>query len=148
MKKKKVDVMRVNNIWDSNIIKISQDYENCYFEIGEEVTIDIAEAVSILMTLNKWDDEIWNLSIENIDYYHIRPSKCLYWLSGGDNEWLRNNNYKKNWYESELEFQEEFGVLVIAILKRSKNLKEIRNGFLKYLNLATLYNFAIEKDIA
>ena len=57
-------------------------------------------------------------------------------------------NYKKYWHEVQLEFQEEFGVLIISILKKSKTLKDVRTGFLKYLNLATLYNFAIEKGIA
>lgn len=148
MRKKKIEVMINNNIWDSNIVKIGQDNDCYYFEIGNEVTNDIAEAVSIMMKNYRWNDEVWNISINNIDFFNINPSKCLYWLSGGDDEWIKNRiNYKKNWYECELEFQEEFGVMVISILKKSKTLKDIRSGFLKYLNLPTLYNFAIERDI-
>lgn len=148
MRKKKVDVLRPNNIWDSDVIKISKDYDDYYFEIGKEVTNDIAEAVSIMMRNYRQNDAIWDLSISDIDYYNIKPSKCLYWLSGGDNEWIKNRiNYKKNWFECELEFQEEFGIIVISILKKSKTLSDIRVGFIKYLNLPTLYNFAIEKNI-
>lgn len=149
MKKKKVAVMRPNNVWNSEMIKIGQDFNGYYFEIGTEVTNDLAEAVAILMRLkSKWNDQIWNLEISEIDYYNIEPSKCLYWLSGGDKEWTNDENYKKYWHEVQLEFQEEFGVLIISILKKSKTLKDVRTGFLKYLNLATLYNFAIEKGIA
>jgi hypothetical protein len=149
MKKKKVAVMRPNNVWNSEMIKIGQDFNGYYFEIGTEVTNDLAEAVAILMRLkSKWNDEIWNIKISDVDYYNIDPSKCLYWLSGGDKEWGDGENYKKNWYESQLEFQEEFGIIIISILKKSKTLKDVRTGFLKYLNLATLYNFAIEKGIA
>jgi hypothetical protein len=105
--------------------------------------------VAILMRLNsKWNDEIWNLECTDIDYFNIHPSKCLYWLSGSDNEWIKGDNYKKSWHEVQLDFQEEFGIIVISILKKSKNLRDIRTGFLKHLNLATLYNFAIEKEIA
>lgn len=148
MRKKKVEVMRTNNIWDSDVIKISKDCDDYYFEIGKEVTNDIAEAVSIMMRNYRKNDVIWDLSISDIDHYNINPSKCLYWLSGGDNEWIKNRiNYKKNWYECELEFQEEFGTIVISILKKSKTLSDIRTGFIKYLNLPTLYNFAIEKNI-
>lgn len=149
MKKKKVAVMRPNNVWNSEMIKIGQDFNGYYFEIGMELTNDLAEAVAILMRLkSKWNDEIWDLEISEIDYYNIEPSKCLYWLTGGDKEWGREENYKKYWHEVQLEFQEEFGVLIISILKKSKTLKDVRTGFLKYLNLATLYNFAIEKGIA
>ena len=149
MKKKKVAVMRPNNVWDSELIKISKDYDNYYFEIGSELTMDLAEAVAILMRMkSKWNDSIWNLKLNEIDYYNIDPSKCLYWLSGGDEEWVNSENYKKYWHEVQLEFQEEFGVIIISILKKSKTLKDVRTGFLKHLNLATLYNFAIEKEIA
>ena len=149
MKKKKVAVMRPNNVWNSEMIKIGQDFNGYYFEIGTEVTNDLAEAVAILMRLkSKWNDQIWNLEISEIDYYNIEPSKCLYWLAGGDEEWVSEENYKKYWHEVQLEFQEEFGVLIISILKKSKTLKDVRTGFLKYLNLATLYNFAIEKGIS
>ena len=139
MKKKKVAVMRPNNVWDSELIKISNDYDGYYFEIGMNLTTDLAEAVAILMRLkSKWNDEIWNLKINDIDFYNIDPSKCLYWLTGGDEEWMNGDNYKKPWHEVGLDFQEEFGIIIISILKKSKTLKDIRTGFLKHLNLATL----------
>jgi hypothetical protein len=149
MKKKKVAVMNSHNVWNSDLIKISQESNSYYFEIGTELTTDLSEAVSMMMRMkSKWNDEVWNLKIENIDYYEIEPSKCLYWLSGGDDEWMGGENYKKLWHEAYLEFQEEFGIMVISILKKSKTLKDVRNGFLKHLNLATIYNFAIEREIA
>jgi hypothetical protein len=45
-------------------------------------------------------------------------------------------------------FQEEFGLSVISIIKSSKKLKDIRDGFIKHLNLTTLYEFALENKIA
>lgn len=149
MKRKKVEVMRPNNIWDSELIKISKDYNNYQFEIGNEITYDIGEAVAILMRMKyKWNDPVWDIKIEDLDYYNIDPSKTLYWLSGGDTEWRFGTEYKYEWHQCYLDYQEEFGIIVVSIIKKSKTFKDIRNGFLKYLNLATLYNFALEKEIA
>lgn len=147
MRKRKVEVLRPNNIWDSESIKISNESNKYFFEILGEVTTDLGEAVSILMKKIKWNDKIWTLKINELDLYNIEPSKCLYWLSGGDEEWMKMENYKKCWADCYMEYQEEFGIIVISILKRSKTLKDVRDGFLKHLNLPILYNFAIEKEI-
>jgi hypothetical protein len=101
-----------------------------------------------MMMKYKNNGKFWDLEIKDIDYYNITPEKSLYWLSGGDTEWQLMNNYKKSWMECSLEYQEEFGLRVISILKKSKTMKDIKNGFLKYLNLPILYEFALEKEIA
>jgi len=149
MKKKKVDIMRNFDLWSDNFIKIDKEGEYYYFEIGNHITTDLAEAIAIIMKYkNNIDSKFWDLEIKNIDYYGIDPVKSLYWLSGGEVEWKINNNYKKNWIDCSSLYQEEFGIKIISILKKSKNMKEIRNGFLKYLNLPTLYEFALENEIA
>ena len=138
-----------NNVWDSELIKISKDYDNYHFEIGKELTNDIGEAVAILIKIkSKWNDPIWDLKLEDINYFDIEPAKSLYWLTGGDKEWKQGIEYKYNWSDCYLDFQEEFGILIISIIKKSKTLRDVREGFLKHLNLATLYNFALEKELA
>jgi hypothetical protein len=84
---------------------------------------------------------------KNIIYEDITPEKSLYWLSGGNNEWNSLKNYNKSWCDCYLDFQEEFGFLIVNIVKKSKTLLDIRNAFVKYLNLPTLYNFAISKNM-
>ena len=76
----------------------------------------------------------------------ITPEKSLFWLTGGYSEWRTLTHYNKPWCECYLEFQEEFGFLIVNIVKKSKTLSDIRNGFQKYLNLPTLYDFAISRD--
>jgi hypothetical protein len=147
MKKKKVAIMRNFDFWSDNLVKIDKEGDQYYFEIGNDITTDLAEAVAIMMMKYKNNGKFWDLEL-NIDYYNITPEKSLYWLSGGDNEWQLMNNYKKSWMECSLEYQEEFGLRVISILKKSKTMKDIKNGFLKYLNLPVLYEFALEKEIA
>jgi len=147
MKRKKVEVMRNFNFWTDNFVKIDKEGDQYYFEIGSDITTDLAEAVAIMMNYkNKESDKFWELQIKDINYYDIKPEQALYWLSGGDYEWKVMNNYKKIWSEVSLDFQEEFGLRIISILKKSKTMRDIRDGFLKYLNLPILYEFALEKE--
>ena len=151
MKKRKVEIVdQTNNIYEDNLIRIDiEDSGEYYFEIKGEITNDLGEAVAIMMRIrDKWNDSVWNTEIPIINTYEKDTEKSLYWLSGGHDEWRKLENYKKNWYESSLIFREEYGMMIISILKKSKTLKEIRDGFNRYLNLDRLYDFAIEKNIA
>jgi hypothetical protein len=150
MKKKKIvlESKRSNDDYIEEIVRINKSNNNEYFfEIGTEVTEDIAEAVSILMRKVDWNDNIWNREIKEVDMNSITPEKSLFWLTGGYAEWRTLDNYNKPWCDCYLDFQEEFGILIINIIKKSKSFKEIRDNFNKYLNLPILYNFAVSKDM-
>lgn len=149
MKKRKIEILE-RKIYDDNLIKVDiEESGEYYFEIKNEITNDIAEAVSIMMKIrNKWDDDVWMIPIPDLDTYNVNPERCLYWLSGGHDEWRKLDNYKRSWKDSYLEFREEFGSIVIDILKKSRNLKDIRDGFLKYLNIERIYEFALERNLA
>jgi len=147
MKRKKVATMRSFDFWSDNLIKIDKEGNNYYFEIGNNITTDLGEAVSIMMKFKKWDSKFWELELKDIDYYNIVPEKSLYWLSGGDLEWKIMNNYKKDWKDCSSLYQEKFGITIINILQESKTLNDIKNKFLKNLNLPILYEFALENNI-
>lgn len=149
MKRKKVECINSIKIWDDRLIKIEkEDDGNYYFEVNGEITTDVSEAVSILMRVkSKWNDPIWNLNTYDFDIYNIKPAKTLYWLTGGDDEWGKEN-YKKNWAESFHIFEDEYNETIINIIRKSKTLKDIRDGFLKKLNLPKLYEFALRNGIA
>lgn len=150
MKKKKIvlESKRSNDDYIEEIVRINKSNNNEYFfEIGTEVTEDIAEAVSILMRKVDWNDNIWNREIKEVDMNLITPEKSLFWLTGGYAEWRTLDNYNKPWCDCYLDFQEEFGILIINIIKKSKSFKEVRDNFNKYLNLPILYNFAVSKDM-
>lgn len=148
MRKKKVVIRKEFNIIDLDNIKISYSDKKYFFEIGSDVTIDLSEGISLLIREVKSNDPLWNIQIQPIDIEDIEPAKSLYWLTGGRVEWEESNNYKKYWHECLLDFQEEFGWLIIDIIKHSKTFGDIREGFLKNLNLPILYNFALSKEIA
>lgn len=136
-----------NDIYHFGIIRISKEENDYFFEIGSEMTSDVAEAVAMMMRKVDWNDPVWNLTIDGVVLENITPEKSLFWLTGGYYEWRTLENYNKPWCDCYLDFQEEFGYLIINIIKRTKTLKEMRDNFLKYLNLPTLYDFALSKNM-
>lgn len=140
---KKKHFTKIQN--ESSFVRISHEVNGqSLFEIGTELTTDIAEAVAIMMR-KQVDDSVWNKQLV-IDYETVEPRRALYWLTGGDNEWISLHNYKQSWSKCDLDFQEEFGFMIISILKKSKTLGDIRDGFIRYLNLPVLYEFALSKS--
>jgi hypothetical protein len=148
MRRKKLSIEKENSklIFSDECIKISRNEKNYFFELSNEITTDIAEAVSMMMmmTLSN-DDKIWNLPIDNVS--DCVPEKSLYWLTGGTCEWETLNNYTKPWCVCCLDFQKEFGTTIVNIVEKAKKLSDIRDSFNRYLDLPTLYDFALSKSI-
>jgi hypothetical protein len=148
MKKRKLDLKPMTkDVYNRGIVRVSKEEDEYFFEIGKELTSDVAEAVAILMRKVDFNETVWNLEVSNIILENITPEKCLFWLTGGYSEWRTLENYNKPWCDCYLDFQEEFGYLILNIIKRSKTLKDVRENFLKYLNLPILYDFAINKNM-
>ncbi len=151
MKKRRValktEKKRANDVYNDNIIRISKEGKEYFFEIGKELSADVAEAVTILMRKTEWNDPIWDVELKDIIAEEITPEKSLFWLTGGYSEWRTLEHYNKPWCDCYLDFQEEFGFIVVNIVKRSKKLKDIRDNFVKYLNLPILYDFAMSKNM-
>lgn len=127
--------------------KISIEGNEWFFEIGKEVTTDIAEAVSILLRECDSNDQVWDVELRDKNTDDVTPEKSLYWLTGGYKEWKSLENYNRPWCDCYLEFQEEFGLLIVSIVKKSKTLGEVRDYFVENLNLPTLYDFALYKNL-
>jgi hypothetical protein len=131
---------------NQDFVRITKSGDEYLYEIGETITADLAEAVAILMRTVDSQDLIWKKSIV-VDIDKIQTKKALYWLSGGDLEWITLHNYCKNWLDCQDIFEDEFGFIVLSIIKKSKKLEDIKSGFMKYLNLPTIYEFALEKNL-
>ena len=147
MRKKKTLLKEIGTkiIYDDKTIIISREGNEWFFEIGKELTTDLGEAVSLLLRNCDASDEVWKTDIKEMNIDNISPEKSLYWLTGGEKEWKTLENYNRPWCDCYLDFQEEFGLLVISIIKRSKTLEDMRKHFIEYLNLPVLYDFALSK---
>lgn len=130
-------------IYNGKSVIITKENQELFFEIQNNITTDLAEAVSIMMKFDIKDDDVWKIEIENAK--NIDPEKTLYWLSGGDKEWLTMENYNSPWINCHTDFCEKYSKIVIESVNNSKTLGDIRDKFSKQLNLPTLYNFALSK---
>jgi hypothetical protein len=150
MKKKKVRVItKVRDtstvIYNSDRIRVNKELNGeLFFEIDNELTTDLAEAIAIVLNKNIKDNNFWETTF-NINIQNISPDKTLYWMSGGDREWISKMHYAKPWSDVYLIFQEEYGLFIIDAINKAKTFGDIRNEFLKQLNLPTLYEFSLEK---
>ena len=149
MRKKKTLLKEIGTkiIYDNNTIIISREGNEWFFEIGKELTTDLGEAVSLLLRNCDASDEVWKTDIKEMNIDNISPEKSLYWLTGGEREWKTLEKYNRPWCDCYLDFQEEFGLLVISIIKRSKTLEDMRKHFIEYLNLPVLYDFALSRKL-
>ncbi len=145
MKRKKVALQARGNcdLYVGGIMRVSKEENIYFFEIGNDMTKDVAEAVALMMRKVDWNDPVWD-----IRYYanEIEPDRALFWLTGGYTEWRTLENYNRPWCDCYLEFQQEFGELIFNIVSRNKTLRGIRDGFVQHLSLPTLYEFALSKD--
>lgn len=147
MKRKKLILSEEKDlIFSDQKTKISKSENEWTFEIGKYVTNDVAEGVSLLMKNFEKNEDIWNIELDSKSI-EIQPEKCLFWMTGGELEWNNLNNYKKSWRDCYLDFQQEFGLLIVDIIEKSKKLKDVKDGFEKHLNLPILYDFAIQKNL-
>jgi len=149
MKKRKdlLEKIGTKTIFTDKTRKINIEGNKWFFEIGKELTTDIAEAVSLLIRECDSNDQIWEVEIKDINTEDITPEKSLYWLSGGYKEWKTLENYNRPWCDCYLDFQEEFGFTILNIVNRSKTLGDVREYFIENLNLPVLYDFALSKDL-
>jgi len=148
-KKRFLQQNKIDSILESNFVKVSEGVGNhLFFEIQEYCTTDILEAVAIMMRKGVTDKSIWSQNIQkNLDIEHCEFRHCLYWLSGGDEEWKKREFYKRPWNECDLLFLEEFSTTLYVIAKKSKTLADIRDGFVKSLNLPVFYEFGLSRNL-
>jgi hypothetical protein len=146
-RKKELLKTEIDSVFVNKKLDINKEGDEYVFEIGREMTNDLAEAVTIMMRTCKPDDKSWDIEINNKNIENIIPERSLFWLTGGEQEWKNLENYNRPWCDCYLDFQEEFGFMIIKIIKDSKKLSDVRDGFIKYLNLPTIYDFAMSKNL-
>ena len=135
-------------------VVIYGDNGRLYFESTNPVleeefkSYDCAEGVAALMRLKTVfeDDKFWQLKVGN-SRYDVAPGKALYWLSGGNREWLSNETYSYEWLEVHSIFEHKFRDVVYEIVENAETLQDIKEEFMKQLNLPVLYEFALSNDL-
>jgi len=141
-------------LYESDQVKVWQEPNGkLFFEsidpilCGTFMSDDYAESVAALMRLPKVfnNDKLWKIKI--IDKYDITTTNVLYWLTGGDSEWVDNKNYKYGWNDVESIFNHRFEDVIFGIIDQSNTLGDIKRGFMKHLNLPVIYEFALNNNL-
>ena len=133
-------------------INIEREHNKTYFEVidksGVLHTYDIAEGIAAMMMCeHEIDEDMLNIKITDRDKKEINSSKALYWLTGGNNEWINPTNYKVDWHEASIIYKKKFGSKVTRIIRKAKTIADIKESFEHNFNLTDLYEFAIKKDL-
>ena len=88
-----------NLLFESDLIKVSKEANKIlYFESNQWQlnTYDVIEGVAALIKMNvPYEDKVWDIQVK--EKWNSSADKALYWLSGGDKEWLDGKRYKYQW---------------------------------------------------
>lgn len=142
MKRRKTLLENEEKIFSSSYLNIINVGDQMIFEIQQHTTNDLAEAVALMMKNGAHDEEFWKLPT-SIFSKDIQSERSLYWLSGGDSEWVFLDNYSDSWYNYCTDFCNRWGSLVMDSIEKSDTLSDIRDSFKKNLNLLAIYDWAI-----
>ena len=68
MKRRKLALKSVgkNDVYNNGIVRVTKEEGTYFFEIGNELTSDIAEAVALLMRKVDWNDVLTKFNLESI----------------------------------------------------------------------------------
>ena len=112
-------------------------------------TSDYLVAVAALMKMKDIYnfDKLWSLKITDTMKFNINVKNALYWISGGDREWLQNNMYNNTWDNCSELFIKNFENILYKINEEVITLGDCRDAIIKYLALHNIYEFALSKKL-
>jgi len=133
-------------------INIEREGYKTYFEVIDSTgilhTYDVGEGVAAMMMCEyNINDNIWNTKLTEKDKKEVSAAKALYWLTGGNNEWIETSNYKVDWHEASIIFKKKFGGKITRIIRKADTLEDIRIKFKQNFNLSLIYEFALDNNI-
>lgn len=145
MKRRKTLLEKEEELYNGNNFRIINEGNQIIFEIDGFTTLDLAEAVALMIRIDiDDDDKVWNLPITIFDK-NVFPEKSLYWLSGGDAEWITLEYYSDSWHNCLFDFCSKWSKSIQESVETATTLKDVRNYFTQSLSLIKIYEWAISK---
>lgn len=145
MKRRKTLLEKEEELYNGNNFRIINEGNQIIFEIAGFTTLDLAEAVALMIRLDiDNDDKVWNLPMTIFDK-NVFPEKSLYWLSGGDSEWITLEHYSDSWFNCMFDFCSKWSSDITNSVESAKSLGDVRKYFVNQLNLLRIYEWAISK---
>lgn len=104
------------------------------------------EFVAYLLRNHKVDgptNSAWDFSITSDDWDRSYFPSAIYWLSGGDREWIYGRYYTKEWAEVRDFYCNYFSPLFYDSLHNVETLGDVLSIFREKFNLALFYEFGL-----
>ncbi len=112
------------------------------YEIGNEITTDFVEAITIMMYDDKINNDIiWNTLVNKDIEYDVE--KCLFWLSGGVKTW-GSKFYIVKWSDVYQLYVDNYSNIIIDIINKSKTFRDIKSEFIYKLSYLEFIDFGIK----
>lgn len=118
-------------------------------DVGKELhTVDPAEAAAALMrsTYLQCNKELWSLAIADRDIDLVQARNVLYWLTGGDREWMFGTNYKVKWDRAGDMFEDALADRVLYAVHSCTTLGELRDSLQQNFKLLETYELMLENN--
>jgi hypothetical protein len=142
-------------IFDESGITVSKDltgklHVDCNrSDIGYAIhTSDVLEAAAALMhskTLRN-NRKLWDVKLSSDDIYGCDPANALYWLSGGDAEWVDGFRYNKKWSSVADVYLDRFGSDLFDAVEVCSTFADLRYIYSTEFKLQYFYEFALENN--
>lgn len=145
MRRRKTLLEKEEMLYSGSNFRIINEGNQVIFEVGTFTTLDLAEAIALMIRLDiDENDPVWSLSI-NIFDKNVFPEKSLYWLSGGDSEWITLEHYSDSWFNCLFDFCSKWSSDIQHAVDKASTLGDIRHYFINQLSLIRIYEWAISK---
>lgn len=118
-------------------------------DVGKELhTVDPAEAAAALMrsAYLAGNKELWHLAVTESDLDLVHTRNVLYWLTGGDREWMFGTNYKVKWDRAADVFEDALADRVLYAVQSCSTLGELRDSLQRNFKLLETYELMLENN--
>lgn len=149
MKKKKVLIKEREIELYNNKVRITRDSnDNISFEVNNYITYDLLEGVIFCLKYEQHkDNPLLKIQLKQLDFYNIDTIQALYWLSGGDEEWMENDHYSKKWAEVCTLFADRFTDSLLDEMMHCNTIGDIAKVLMTYYNITYMYDYALSIGI-
>ncbi len=142
-KSKKVELSVRKILFETKDLTILQEDGIYVFDIDKVLfTKDVLEAVSYLLKYKKFEDlKFWKYALDERMTHYVVPANSLYWLSGGQHYWNKQNS---EWVDSYEVYERTFQAKLYKIIENAKTLGDLRTQLVKNFNLDMFCEFSLE----
>jgi hypothetical protein len=113
-------------------------------------TLDPVEAVAALLRWPAVENvaRLWDIPLAEAHVTHFDAAAAVYWLSGGDREWLHGSHYTVKWRAVRDELEQAYAPRLARALADCYTLGDVRAALLAEFSLLDFYERMLSRGMA